>query len=817
MNNRWLQLEYFGKGICLALLGLLALVQPDWTRTAIFFAVVLLTLIMVLAWTGWQTARQGHRVRGRVPAFLLFLVLENPVRVYGGLLAGLALATAIQVGWFEAWTWTQVLMALGAGLALGVVFLLLRQVHNRWTRTGTVLVVAAAVAFGVIYYLENYTTHLQDGKQYLFAAHILLAIPLLYLLTFAGQAEETELEIGTICVALGVALWMMLPGQARLVAVLLPLVLYVAYTQRILKNLRIFKHVLRGMSYNNLGLHRQALLAYRRALQLDSENALAREGLWRVHKDMDFSKVVHDPETMALVNLDLCLDRAKELLLRGAPTPERLDEAHKLMDLVLDQRPIMQPAVYYWRAVAHTHAKEYDKAEVELRAVLDSSNYPPDDAYRESVLMACWQLVLLQHGELKRRLGTPLLAEEGKRMEAIAAVERHLAQVPDDGGAWELKRLLYEGVTENDYQQRAGAALQVPPNEFDHAYCEQLGLALISDVALWQRGADYLRLAARGFPSRGPSLYYQIAQACQRAGDQEGYRYNGEMVKLLARENGVKNLAQADKEAYFTTVKQLGEEAYARGDLDRAIENLTLFIESDQSGQDTIRLLTELYERKNDALSALLFNEKALVFDRKNKLYVDRKERYYYSVTPAELQARIEQARKSFDVDYCLRKAKSLLDLRSAGTEQVEWAQHLLDLARVVEPENIIALTLAARARLWRGEENEALPLLEEARAAKKDGFASADEADAWYTACRLLGDLYLKTLGRPDQAVACFSDYRKYSKSGADTLYKMGQAYEQLGDRVKAAKCYQNVTIYDHPLASDAYQALQRLEAGGN
>src|SRR5438874_9285631 len=36
--------------------------------------------------------------------------------------------------------------------------------------------------------------------------------------------------------------------------------------------------------------------------------------------------------------------------------------------------------------------------------------------------------------------------------------------------------------------------------------------------------------------------------------------------------------------------------------------------------------------------------------------------------------------------------------------------------------------------------------------------------------------DLYLNELGRPDLAIASFLDYRQSSKSGADTLYKLGQ-----------------------------------------
>ena len=93
-------------------------------------------------------------------------------------------------------------------------------------------------------------------------------------------------------------------------------------------------------------------------------------------------------------------------------------------------------------------------------------------------------------------------------------------------------------------------------------------------------------------------------------------------------------------------------------------------------------------------------------------------------------------------------------------------------------------------------------------------GFASGDEEEAWYLGCRLLGELYLYDLARPDLAIPCFNDFKKSARSGADTMYKLGQAYEQTGDKNRAVKCYELVTAYDdHPLAPDARQALYRLQ----
>ena len=75
------------------------------------------------------------------------------------------------------------------------------------------------------------------------------------------------------------------------------------------------------------------------------------------------------------------------------------------------------------------------------------------------------------------------------------------------------------------------------------------------------------------------------------------------------------------------------------------------------------------------------------------------------------------------------------------------------------------------------------------------------------------LGDLYLNELDRADLAVDCFLEFRKATKSGADTLYKLGLAYERLNEPARAAKYFEQVKAFDgHPLASEAGSALARV-----
>ncbi len=274
---------------------------------------------------------------------------------------------------------------------------------------------------------------------------------------------------------------------------------------------------------------------------------------------MDLTQVAQEPETLALMNLDLCLERAGSLLLAPRPGPEKLEEAHHLLDLVLNQRPDLRPVIDYWRAVAHAHARGYDQAARALEHVLDPETFPPDDPARNSILLQAWQLALTLHPEMKNRVGLPQLALPRRRMEAIGAVERALAGTPDDPAAWDLKRVLYSELSEAEYKTAAGA--DRPVADFDHGYVEQLGLALLNDPARWQRGVEYLRLAARGLPARAPGLFLQIAQAHQHAGRADAVWDYYELAKRAGKAFGPKNLEDRDRHEYFQVIKQLAEHA----------------------------------------------------------------------------------------------------------------------------------------------------------------------------------------------------------------------------------------------------------------
>jgi len=823
---RWQHAEFIFKGIYLGLLlfvGLALRERDSWEGIAQVGVCTFGTLALFMGVTAFQKRRQGYGVRGRPGAFVLFLLLENPGMVYAGVLLGMLLgAYTLLAGYGLAGAVTDrneelegnLLYCVLGGAALGVLFNVLYHVESLQVRRWLGCALGAGLIAGGVYGLPEIVPF--DDARMMFAVLLLLGIPLFYLLTLASMTEESEVEIMAICAALGVSLWILteasLPGNSHLPFAILvvPLAIYYLYTRRILPELRVFKHVLRGVSYANVGQIRPALVSLGRALQLDPAHKVAREQIWHVHRLMDFTKVVKDPATLALLNFELCLERASKLLLADGPKPEHLLEAHRLLDLVASQRPALAPRCDYWRAVALTHEKRLDEAATALGRVLSGEGTEPANPHRRAILFAAWQLAVMLHPELARRVGTPQLALPGRRLEAIAAVERQLANSPEDAAAWDLKRVLYNDLTEADYQTQVVQGK--PPELFDHAYVQQLGLALANDPARLEKGCEYLRMAAVGLPAQAPTIYLTIACAHEKAGNFAQVWQAYEAIKKAVQAVGSKNLATEDRHTYFAVVKALGEDAAKRGDTAAAIENFRLFAEYERAGIQTYRTLAELYERQGDAWAALYATEQGLLYDAKDEDLVARKDRYYYSVTPQVLQEWQERVRKWFDVGYCKQKARWLLDHMGENLDLLDWAAHLAELAQVMEPASVAVRVLRARVLRRRGENDQAIALLEEVRANKPEKFSGSEEEDAWYLCCRLLGDLYLNI--KPDQAILCFQEYRKHGTSGADTVYKMGVAYENLGDFARARKCYETVVAYEgHPLKPDASMALHRLQ----
>lgn len=821
----WATIEYVLKGLFLGLVVYAALQigidpnQEENPRNLLLFNIpILVGLGLALGTAAVLKLRQGYSMSKDWLFFLILLFLECHGLIYLGILGG-AVVGAVLI--YQGHTLELLGQVLLGGILFGFIFVLQRLIQRRWIRLSVILLMATGIATGFFLYLVNAPDsgfRWEIKSPALLALQLLLGIPFFYALTFSGRQEETEIEIGAMCATLGISLSILTLQQPGLksLGTILPFVLYLGYTVRILPSLRVFKHVLRGLAYFRMGRHRQALQAFRRAIQLDPGNQLARKGFWNLHRNLDLDQVRRDPQFQALLDCDLCLDRVRGLLLGNKPDESQLQEVDSLLSLVLNQQPTRGPSVAYWKAVALTHQNQIDSAATELTSVLDPSFFGRENQERQPVLVQAWQLGLLLHEELRRRVGEPQLALPGRRMEAIAAVEQFLAQHPDDQSIWNLKRILYNSLQDAEYfAENPNPNVDSPTIRFDYAYVQQLGLALIHTSEGWLRGVEYLRMAAHGLPQNAPSMLVLIGQAYAKQGQTTQALKYYEEVKQAGKQFGVTNLPPEEAELYFGTVKYLADAAQARGDVDTAIENLRIYTESSSSGIETLRTLAGLCESKGDVLSALRFNDMALIYNSKDKDLLARKDRYYFSLMPDVLQSRLESIRSGFDLDYCIRKAQSILDNPQLGDlEWLEVAHHLIQLALVLVPENLRVRFLLARVQLRSGERDRAMELLKTIRSPKPEKFASSDEEDAWYQASQVLGDLYME-VGQPEEAIPCFQDFRSSHRSGARTLFKLALAHEQLGENNKAIKLYKLVTGYEgNPLVSDAYSALNRLGA---
>lgn len=810
------------KGLFLTLWAYLVVLHPDWP-----------TIGRILLWTAGGTAAglalgvvqqvlRGFRPFRNLPGFLLLVLLDSPYFIYLGTVGGLAAGLVIESDPPEDRADWLIYSAV-AGIVLGLVFAQVRRLSTPAARLVVGGALGAALVAGCLFGAEQLGLDISNKDL---GGVLLAGLPFFYLLVFCGETDESEVEIAALCAVLGVGLYLLtrsqalssgleeyVPGFGDKLIFLVPVLLYFLYATRVLPKLRPFKHTLRGYAYLSLGRVRASLASFGRALQLDRRNELATKGLYQLHRQLDLSTL--DADTIPLLNFDFCLKLATDTLIGGEPPTEaKRAEALRLLDLVEQYRAPLRAKVDYLKAVALTHAKDFDLAAGYLSQLLDPQ-HPADADVRRTVLFQGWDLALRLHPEMVRRLGEAELAKPGRRMDAIAAVERALAKTPDDPTALELKTLLYAGLTEPEFLAAVPPSPAAPPTEFNYEYAEQLGLALVDsdDPERVDRGMAFLRIAGRGLPERGPWIFTRLAQAAERRNDADSARGYLEQVKRAGLLVTPQRLAADQQALYFAALKKLVDLATARGDFQAAVDDQRTYIEGGKEDVNSLRQLAELNAKNGDVLNALLITERGLIYSKTDPDLLAKRDSYYYSVNVDKVRAARDKIAPWFDVAYCLKKAKAVADQKEPDLETIEYGLHLAKLARVMQPESHAGMVAEARLLLRKGERDAGVSLLEDVREQKR---GSGEEEDAWFLATRILGDLYLNELNRPDLAVAAFSSYREYQKAGAETLFQLARAHEANGNTAAAIKSYDAVTAYkDHPRYWEATEAARRLKDG--
>jgi len=826
----WQYGEFLLKGIYFGLLVTIAWFVPRWDELGLIAAYTAGGLCLCLGWAAYEKIREGYRIEGRLLGFFIFLLLDHPYLVYAGLVGGLGVGTFLTfhsrpIPEGQEAIPLDALWPVFGGAILGYVFYQLRHVQDTMQRFWISLAMIALLVGGAAAFYYYKPDVLQADQRQMIAILLLVGIPGFYLLTFSGLVEESEIEIAAMCAALGIAMWTFLSTISPAVGgavVLLPLALYVFYAGSYMPAILVFKHSLRGMSYRQMGQTKLALISLGRALQLDPENELAREQMWVLHRDLDFNELHSQPDLVQFLHFDFCLERISQML-QSKPTEEQLREAFKMLDLITKEQPDMAPICAYWRAVAYLHQKDDEAAARELDSILKLPQY--QTAARTSIHYAAWYLAMFGHPDMKWRVADRLLFMPGHRMDAIAAVEAQLDVTPHDTEAWRMKRALYDQINEAEYYSMVQPDQPMP--RFHHEYAKDVGMGLLGDRTRWQRGCEYLRIAAHGLPLQAANIYIKIGQTHDLYGDTAGMWGNYTKAMNLGRTLGTENMEQADKEGLFISVKTIGELAMKQNQIDVALEAFKFYSQSENAGIETYRTLAELFERKAEACKtdhaersqnlwmAVHCLEHALTYNSADPDLVARKDRYYYSITPEELKGRLENVHKWFDVDYCREKANWILERFGGDFGLLDWAVHLADLALAAQPGSHAARFIKARVHRLRGEIPEAIAVLEEIRQHRPEKFANEEESKAWYFAHRMLGDLYLDE--KPGEAITCFLEFRQSDEAGADTSFKMGKAFEALGDFAKAAACYNDVIVYEnHPLYYEARDGLARVKRGG-
>ena len=761
-------------------------------------------------WAAYQERANLAKVSRNPISFLLFLNLEHSGAIYNGIIIGTCMGVLFAIPQNTPLLMTTIL----SGIVLGTCFAFSRKLKKNQGKIWIIFGVFVALGLGMAFLLGMTPWNEQTPKithPQAFCFQLLAFLPLFYLLTFAGYAEETEVEIGAICVLMGLALGILTKDNVplRTAGFLIPVGTFFFYTMRILPSLRILKHVLRGLSYSKLGQQANALKAFQRALSLDPQNSLAKNQYWKLHSELDPSKLETDTETMSLVDINLCQDRIQTLLFRGKPSPEFHAEVVRLIILVRKLRPDLGPVCDYYDSVLALHDKEVNKAASLLEGILKPPQ-PLDHPARNPILYLAWNLALASHPELKNQVGYPLIKSYPScRMEAITAVEKHLASEPSDQQAWALKRFLYSELL----PEHLLATPEGLRSSLDYAFLKDLGLALLEQKHDLARGDQYLEMASFGLPLEAPYLFVQSGKSHDQKEEGEQSLKWFEKAVQSGKLIGGKNLPEASRLAYYSAVKFLADYHLHSKDSAKAIEYFQLFSEFERSGVETLRTLASLYEETNQPLAALRATEQALIYQGSDKDLLARKEKYLFSIQPNELAQSPEAFKKGFDVSFCLFRSKQILDGRYEDPDWIEFARHLAELAMVLEPENRMARVLLGKGLLRQGERTRARELFELARNPKPEKFTGSDDEDAWYSSCQLLADIYME-LDMFQEAVNCLQDFRKSPKSGARTWLRLGQALEKLGDTKKAIACYEQATAYEgNPNAMEAQDALYRLK----
>jgi hypothetical protein len=229
----WHLTEFLLKGTYLGLLVALGLSKPSWPQIALAGSCMIGGLLLALGSVAVAKLRQGYRIKGRVIAFTLYILLDHPRRVYAGTILGLTVGLLArlfmenEVSHEMTWYLLAIAVPIVGGAGFGYGLWILRHVQSKvrsWLGLG-LSAIPMIISAGLLHFYPD-----PDNKelQEKLGAVLLLGIPGFYLLTFAGLVEESVVEMAALCGTLGAGLALvfigteMVPGSTNTISTSAP-------------------------------------------------------------------------------------------------------------------------------------------------------------------------------------------------------------------------------------------------------------------------------------------------------------------------------------------------------------------------------------------------------------------------------------------------------------------------------------------------------------------------------------------------------------------------------------------------------------------
>lgn len=797
---RWRLKESLLKGALLSEIAVFVLATPGGWNALVVGLVPLLAALTLAKW------RHGGGGRSLRLAGLIAAVLDHPDVVQTTLVLFLA-ATGLVLGWPVGAT----LFAVMAGILAGFLF----EGLARWCpprlaswATGGIVVAAGLVLVAAV---ETEWLPLHNGAPAR-AIAFALAVPLYYLFVFAGRHEETDFDIALIALAMGASLAQTsMPLTMRGMILLVPLAVFLAYSERIRVGLAAFKHSLRGIAAEQAGDLAEALWCYSRALALRPGSELAEAGNWRVHARIDPRDLDRPGPLLSLVDPALCLERVRRLVEKDAVAAR--GECEKLLALVEGRRPEWCRLVELERIRLAVAVPDPPTALERIRGLValapgDIEKLPPED---QDAIFTAWTMatgnpLLVAAGSLGWLDEPPLL------FSLVAALTAIAKRNPRDDRAASLQPFVYRRLRRRDvldFSSHADDAM----DWLDYRYCLDLARQAAQDGDA-PAAAQLYGIAELGLPEERLRIWFSLFQL-EEAGS-PGARGWLERILELSRSIGVGRLSAQDREVYFFACKKMAEIALASGESGLAIANLEAYSASPSSGLATLETLWNLYAKVGDLVSAVRPIEAALIYElpaSERSVWQARKRELYGKLRAQDVLPRWSEVGRNFDFHYCYQCARECWE-----AADIEATMRWLDLAALGGGSFLRGVNLLlGRVHYRGGRSADAAACWTAAMDKRPKKWHDSAEEEAYFQACRLLGDLYLDELGEPAKAAECYRQYQGYVKSGAETLFRLGRALEAAGRPTEARKWYDMVLVYpSHPRAADARSALARLQTVG-